>query len=106
MAGALKDSGMTAYDLSRVVGMTVGSVRRYLSEAKEDGQIYVADWYRASARGIGQYMPVYRYGNKRDKPKPQPVSGADRQKNYKRKSVLSKLEKIWCSASYSNGRRV
>lgn len=106
MVRALTDDDMTAYDLAKVVGLTVGCVRRYLAEAKAEGLIYIAGWYRASARGLGQYMPRYRYGNKTDRPRPSPVSGATRQKVYKRKLHLRRLERALCRAAYGNGRRV
>lgn len=106
MVRALTEDDMTAYDLAKVVGLTVNCVRRYLAEAKADGLIYIAGWYRASARGLGHYMPRYRYGNKPDKPRPSPVSGAARQVAYKRRLHLRRLERVLYRTSYRNGKRV
>lgn len=94
MFGVLKEECATAYDLAEVVGMSVGSVRRYLNEAKRDRLIYVAHWTRRTARNVGNYMPVYRAGNRPDTPKPAALSWAERQRRYKLRA-MQRLCRSW-----------
>lgn len=73
----------TRQQLAAATHIGVRGVQSYLTKlmAEEPRRIYVHDWQRNSP---GSPSAIYKLGNRRDKPKPAAVSGAERSRRRRR----------------------
>lgn len=89
----------TIHEMANEIGVAPNCAYRHLKELWTMEFIHICAW----ERNYHHWMPVYKWGNKEDKPRPAPLTNAEKRARVKaREPVLRALKAIYM-ADYHRG---